>query len=64
MEVSTSIVAKLGSLVVHIEEYFSADSHPLDKTAIESLLMDAELRQWMMKNKILFPLKRHILEAG
>jgi len=57
---SPSILCKLGSLVVHVEEYLSADGHDFDRQAILSGLQDAELREWcdQMAELALLPVKR------
>lgn len=43
---SVSLLVKLGSIVVHAEEYFSLGGHPYDKTALDGLLTDPEVREW------------------
>lgn len=58
------LLAKLGSLVVHIEEFLSLSGHEfkwrLNKTVIEQLLEDPEVREWMaeMDRMALLPKKR------
>jgi hypothetical protein len=44
-----SVLVKLASLAVHVEEYFSAGCHQFDKTAIDQLLADPEIRDWIAK---------------
>lgn len=60
VEKVSTLNVKLASIVVHIEEYFSPNGHPFDKVAIESLLNDAEIKQFIgqMQMKGLLPEKR------
>lgn len=44
-----AVLVKLGSIAVHVEEYMSADGHPFDRTALETLLADADVREWIAK---------------
>ncbi len=44
---SASLLCKLGSIAVHVEEMLSPDGHAFDKTAIDGLLADAEVRDWL-----------------
>lgn len=45
---SLSLQAKLGSLTVHVEEFFSL-GHPYDVAAIKSILDDEEVKQWLAR---------------
>ena len=49
---------KLGSLAVHIEEFLSPGGHDFDKTQIEVMLDDQEIKQWLKDMGPLLPLKR------
>lgn len=55
------ILVKLGSLAVHVEEMFSPNSHLFDKRAIETILQDEKLQNWLQSmNKLaLLPVKRN-----
>lgn len=55
-----ALLVKLGSIAVHVEEYFSPDGHPLDKTTIDSLLADPEVKNWIgeMTRMAMLPVKR------
>jgi hypothetical protein len=55
-----SVLVKLASLAVHVEEYFSAGYHQFDKTAIDQLLADPEIGDWIAKmtEKEMLPVKR------
>lgn len=48
-----SLLMKLGSLIVHYEEFQSEKRHEFDLVAIETLRNDLEVREWfavMSKN--------------
>jgi hypothetical protein len=51
---------KLGSIAVHTEEMMSEKGHGFDKVAIEQLLNDPEIQEWIKEmNKMAFlPVKR------
>lgn len=55
-----TLLVKLGSLVVHVEEMLSAKGHDIDKTAIEGLLSDSEVKEWLkqMGKGAFLPVKR------
>ena len=55
-----SLLCKLGSIVVHVEEMLSDDGHEFDKAAIESLLKDYEVAEWLvgMEDLAMLPVKR------
>ena len=56
-----SLLCKLGSIVVHVEEGARARmAHAYDWAAIRSLLADREVQGWIegMRNKALVPVKR------
>ena len=42
---SPALLAKLGSIVVHIEEMLSAKGHYFDKMALLGLLNDADVQE-------------------
>jgi hypothetical protein len=58
--ISLALRVKLGSLIVHLEEYWSASGHVFDKVAVEELLRDAEVREFVkaMSHSGLLPVKR------
>lgn len=43
-----AILAKLASVVVHIDEHNGPNGHKNDMEAINSLLQDAELADWIV----------------
>lgn len=53
-----SVMCKLGSLVVHVEE--ARKGHPFDWVAVDAILNDSELKEWMalMARAALLPVKR------
>jgi hypothetical protein len=57
---SISLLVKLGSIAVHTDEYLSTGGHPFDRTAIEQLLIDPEVKQWIieMGKMGMLPIKR------
>lgn len=59
-EVSLPLLVKLGSLVVHVEEFFSPDSHIFDRSVIQTLLDDPEVKTWIayMDEQAFLPKKR------
>jgi hypothetical protein len=44
---SVPLLCKLASAMVHVDEFFSADGHPLDRIALQALLDDPEVRAWL-----------------
>lgn len=58
--ISMALAAKLGSLVVHLEEAASNDGHAFDKIATEQLVRDPEIQAFveMLREKALVPVKR------
>ena len=57
---SPSVLVKLGSLAIHAEEMMSPSGHRFDKIALEGLLRDPEVREWLAEmDKLAFlPKKR------
>ena len=55
-----SILCKLGSIMVHLQEFFSPTGHTNDMDAVKSLLDDAEINEWLkeMDRLSLLPKKR------
>ena len=55
-----ALLCKLGSVCVHVEELLSPDGHPVDHMALESLLADAEVREWLelMRAGAFLPVRR------
>lgn len=57
---SVSTLVKIGSLLVHYQELASSDGHHFDKSAIDQLEADADVKEWLaaMTKKGLLPVKR------
>ena len=57
---SPAVFAKLGSIVVHTDEYISTDGHAFDREALEALLASEDVREWIAAAKAiaLLPEKR------
>lgn len=53
-----TLLCKLGSLAVHIDEALSDDSHHYDWTVIHELLDDAEVKKWIADMGPFLPKKR------
>jgi hypothetical protein len=55
-----SLLCKLGSIAVHVEELLSPSGHPFDREALAALLADTEVRAWLgqMEAASLVPKKR------
>lgn len=60
-----SLLVKLGSVAVHVEEFLSPLGHHFDRTALEQLLADAEVRDWLgkMDAMAMLPKKRTPADA-
>lgn len=54
------LLAKLGSLVVHVDEGTSPTGHPMDWLAVRALIADEEVQRWLgeMRAAHLLPVKR------
>ena len=44
---AVSVLCKLGSIAIHVQEMLSAKGHHFDKLALESLMQDKELTDWL-----------------
>jgi hypothetical protein len=57
---SPQLLIKLGSLIVHYQEWTSDAGHILDKSAIDSIERDEEFIQWIkqMDGNAFLPKKR------
>jgi len=60
LEPDTSLLVKLGSIAVHIEEAMSAKGHHFDLVALRQLVSDPEVKAWLreMDKMALVPRKR------
>lgn len=57
---SVALLVKLGSLVVHFEEFHSKSGHDFDLHALETLQADPEVQHWLsaMTKMAMLPVKR------
>ena len=55
-----SLLAKVGSILTHVEEANGPGGHPFDVAAIKALIADPEVQGWLdgMRANNLLPLKR------
>lgn len=51
---------KLGSIAVHADEFLSSNGHEFDRIALQQLLLDEEVQQWLhaMGKMAMIPVKR------
>jgi hypothetical protein len=58
-ELTVALMVKLASVVVHVEELLSSDGHEFDQKALEGLVIDAEVKEWLRSiPSVLLPVKR------
>ena len=57
----SATLCKLGSIIVHVEELLSPFGHQFDKAALDQLLRDPDVVQWLkgMRTLALVPEKRN-----
>ena len=57
---NAGLLCKLGSIAVHADESMSDEGHAFDKTALEGLIADPEVVEWLaeMDKLALIPKKR------
>lgn len=55
------VLVKLGSIAIHVDEMLSSDGHLFDKVALQQLLNDSEVKDWLraMDKMGLVPKKRN-----
>lgn len=60
-KLSPQLAAKIGSIIVHADEFTSLEAHPFDAQAIRDGLADLEEIQWLggMQELALVPEKRN-----
>ncbi len=60
LQPSASLLCKLASIAVHVDEFFSDDGHHLDRSAMLSAARDPEVVEWVeaMASASLAPRKR------
>lgn len=57
-----TVLVKLGSIAVHVEEMFLPGGHKFDQAVTQALLSDPEVKEWIkqMDELALMPKKRGI----
>ncbi len=57
---SISLLSKLGSIAVHVEELLSPNGHEFDRIELKKLMVDPEVIEWLkeMDKEALVPKKR------
>lgn len=57
---SYSLIAKVGSILVHVEEATGDDGHEFDWATIRQLLADREVQEWLdgLRRHALVPVQR------
>jgi hypothetical protein len=58
LQAKLSLLLKLGSIAVHAEEMLSPGGHACDRAALESLLSDSEVQNWIKDMGVYLPAKR------
>lgn len=55
-----SVLVKLGSIVIHVEEMMSPSGHAFDRVTLDQLLNDTEVKLWLarMEELAMLPVKR------
>lgn len=59
---SITLLVKLGSIAVHADEMLSSNGHAFDRIALQGLLADPEIREWIeeMDRLAMVPKKRSV----
>lgn len=57
---SPALLAKLGSIFVHVVELLSDDGHAFDRVALNTVVQDEEVKEWLaaMQAMAMVPLRR------
>lgn len=60
LEPSASVLSKLGSIAVHVQEMLEPGAHSFDVEALKGLIADPEVKRWCwaMDEMALLPVKR------
>lgn len=60
LQPSATTLVKLGSAIIHADEFLSDDGHPYDRVAFEELLRDPDVVEWVaaMNAMAMLPVKR------
>ena len=55
-----ALAAKIAAIVVHSMEMFSVDGHQFDRIALETVLRDPEVKDWIRRCGALAPAMRRV----
>jgi hypothetical protein len=60
LEPNAQLLIKLGSALVHAQEFLSPTGHPFDKAAFDGIMNDPDVCEWIsgMTEMALLPVKR------
>lgn len=58
MRPTLTLLVKLGSIAVHVDEMMSPAGHDYDKIALKALLDDPEVKDWIKNAGPMLPQKR------
>lgn len=55
-----ALLVKLGSIAVHADEMLSPDGHDFDRIALQGLIADPQVKEWLtgMDKLAMLPVKR------
>jgi hypothetical protein len=58
--ITVSLACKLGSILVHVDEFLGPKGHQFDRVALETLMQDPEVEAWLteMDDAALIPKRR------
>ena len=59
---TVTLLVKLGSIAVHVDELLSPNGHHFDKVALDQLMRDQEVVEWLseMNKMAMLPVKRNL----
>lgn len=55
---SQGLLCKIGSALVHADEYLGTDGREIDRKEFRARMDEAEVQQWIKDMGVLLPLKR------
>lgn len=58
LQPAVTLLAKIGSIVVHADELLSTNGHAYDRVALQGLLNDPEVTAWVKAMREFLPVKR------
>lgn len=58
-----ALLTRLGSIAVHAEEMLSEKGHAYDRVALQQLLQDSEVQQWITAMGVYMPVRRRPLQS-